>query len=82
MFRAVLSASHVGRPAQDGFARCGERASVYGLVGRDMAAAAEGLPSLFDGAEVFLSMARRGPVARLGTLPVGVGTPHSLQIRE
>jgi hypothetical protein len=39
-------------------AQSGERASVYGFFRRSVAALAEGLAAVFDGAEVLLSLAR------------------------
>ena len=48
------------RPAaQDGPARGCECSSLHGLGGLRMAALAEGFPAVFDGAEIFLALARR-----------------------
>lgn len=62
--------NRIGRAAEDGPARGRERAALHDFAGRSMAASAEGLPTVFDGAEVLLALAGRRIAARINNVLV------------
>lgn len=63
--RAADAGAEPDRPAaKDGPARGREHAALHGFVGRSMAASAEGLRTVLDGAEVLLALAGRRIAAR------------------